>query len=59
MSTTEDHGHPSGALQQAPGLWRTDLQRQDLIPPGRGHFAAWEEPQLFATEVRAAFKSVR
>jgi pimeloyl-ACP methyl ester carboxylesterase len=24
-----------------------------------GHFAAWEEPELFATEVRAAFKSVR
>jgi pimeloyl-ACP methyl ester carboxylesterase len=24
-----------------------------------GHFAAWEEPQLFATELRAAFKSLR
>jgi len=24
-----------------------------------GHFAAWEEPALFATEVRAAFKSLR
>jgi pimeloyl-ACP methyl ester carboxylesterase len=24
-----------------------------------GHFAAWEEPELFATEVRAAFASVR
>ena len=24
-----------------------------------GHFAAWEEPEIFATEVRAAFKSVR
>jgi pimeloyl-ACP methyl ester carboxylesterase len=24
-----------------------------------GHFAAWEEPQLFAEEVRAAFKEVR
>jgi pimeloyl-ACP methyl ester carboxylesterase len=24
-----------------------------------GHFAAWEEPQLFATEVRAAFRSLR
>ena len=23
-----------------------------------GHFAAWEEPELFATEIRAAFKSV-
>jgi len=24
-----------------------------------GHFAAWEEPELFASEVRAAFKSLR
>ena len=35
MSATEDHSHPSGAIQQAPGLWRTDLQRQDLSVPGR------------------------
>jgi quercetin dioxygenase-like cupin family protein len=35
MGTTEDHTHPSGAVQQAPGLWRTDLQRQDLSVPGR------------------------
>ena len=24
-----------------------------------GHFAAWEEPQLFAIERRAAFRSLR
>jgi pimeloyl-ACP methyl ester carboxylesterase len=24
-----------------------------------GHFAAWEEPELFATEVRAAFNPLR
>ena len=24
-----------------------------------GHFAAWEEPHLFATELRAAFRSLR
>ena len=24
-----------------------------------GHFAAWEQPQLFATEMRAAFKTLR
>ena len=24
-----------------------------------GHFAAWEEPQLFAAELRAAFRSLR
>jgi pimeloyl-ACP methyl ester carboxylesterase len=24
-----------------------------------GHFAAWEEPGRFATEIRAAFRSLR
>jgi pimeloyl-ACP methyl ester carboxylesterase len=24
-----------------------------------GHFTAWERPELFATELRAAFKSLR
>jgi len=24
-----------------------------------GHFAAWEEPELFATEIRAAFQTQR
>jgi pimeloyl-ACP methyl ester carboxylesterase len=28
-------------------------------PARGGHFAAWEEPELFASEVRAAFRSVR
>jgi len=36
MSTTEDGGGGTGArVQQAPGLWRTDLQQQDLSVPGR------------------------
>ena len=24
-----------------------------------GHFAAWEQPELFASEIRAAFRSLR
>ena len=28
-------------------------------PERGGHFAAWEEPELFSTEVRAAFRSLR
>ena len=24
-----------------------------------GHFAAWEEPELFTAEIRAAFRSLR
>ena len=55
MSATEG-SHPSNAVQQAPGLWRTDLQQQDL---SGGHFAAWEEPDLFATEIREAFRPLR
>jgi hypothetical protein len=36
MSTTEDGSSgASGRVQQAPGLWRTDLQQQDLSVPGR------------------------
>jgi hypothetical protein len=37
MSTAEDRGSGAsgGVVQQAPGLWRTDLQRQDLSAPGR------------------------
>jgi len=35
MSTADDHTRPAGAVQQAPGLWRTDLQKQDLSIPGR------------------------
>jgi quercetin dioxygenase-like cupin family protein len=37
MTTTEDRsGGASGKkVQQAPGLWRTDLQQQDLSVPGR------------------------
>ena len=28
-------------------------------PASGGHFAAWEEPELFATEIRAAFQPLR
>jgi quercetin dioxygenase-like cupin family protein len=36
MTTSEDRsGGASGRVQQAPGLWRTDLQQHDLSAPGR------------------------
>ena len=35
MSTSEDRSGASGRVQQAPGLWRTNLQQQDLSVPGR------------------------
>ena len=35
MSTTDDRSAATDRVQFAPGLWRTDLQRQDLSIPGR------------------------
>jgi pimeloyl-ACP methyl ester carboxylesterase len=49
-------------LYQAPRSW-TERAYPKLIYYNKvdkgGHFAAWEQPQLFAAEVRAAFKSLR
>jgi len=36
MSTAQEHGNiPGTAVEFAPGLWRTSLQRYDLSIPGR------------------------
>jgi quercetin dioxygenase-like cupin family protein len=35
MSTSEDRSGAGGRVQQAPGLWRTNLQQHDLSVPGR------------------------
>jgi pimeloyl-ACP methyl ester carboxylesterase len=49
-------------------IWRTPRSWAEKAYPNLtyfnevdrgGHFAAWEEPQLFATEMRAAFRSLR
>jgi hypothetical protein len=49
-------------------LWRTPRSWVDQSYPNvmyfnevdkGGHFAAWEEPDVFSEEVRAAFKSLR
>jgi pimeloyl-ACP methyl ester carboxylesterase len=51
-----------GEIYQAPESW-TARSYHNLIYFHRvnkgGHFAAWEQPQLFAEELRAAFKSLR
>ena len=51
-----------GELWRAPRTWveRTysNLIYFNEVDKG-GHFAAWEQPELFATEVRAAFRSLR
>jgi len=49
-------------LYQAPKSW-TEKAYPKLIYYNRlnkgGHFAAWEQPQLFVEELRASFKSLR
>jgi pimeloyl-ACP methyl ester carboxylesterase len=51
-----------GEQYEAPRSW-TEQAYPDLIYFNEvekgGHFAAWEQPQLFSEELRAAFRSVR
>jgi pimeloyl-ACP methyl ester carboxylesterase len=51
-----------GEIYQAPRTW-TERSYHNLIYFNEvnkgGHFAAWEQPQLFAEELRAAFKTLR
>ena len=51
-----------GEIFQAPRSW-ADKVYPNLIyfhqAAKGGHFAAWEEPQLFSEELRAAFQSLR
>jgi hypothetical protein len=54
--------HRSRAGVRAVETDETDAFRNliyfDEVDKG-GHFAVWEEPQLFSTELRAAFSSLR
>ena len=49
-------------LYQAPRSWAERAYPKLIyfneVDKG-GHFAAWQEPALFAAEVRAAFRSLR
>ena len=49
-------------VYQAPRSWSErayhNLVHFNELPKG-GHFAAWEQPQLFSEEVRAGFRSLR
>jgi pimeloyl-ACP methyl ester carboxylesterase len=50
-------------LYQAPRSWAERAYPHNLIYYNRldkgGHFAAWEQPDLFSAEMRAAFRSLR
>jgi pimeloyl-ACP methyl ester carboxylesterase len=49
-------------LYPAPRSWAEraypELIQYDKLPKV-GHFAAWEQPKLFADEIRAGFRSLR
>jgi len=51
-----------GEIYAAPRSWvevaYPNLTYYNAVDKG-GHFAAWEEPQIFSEEVRAAFRSLR
>ena len=49
----------SSEPRAAGSSWPTRTSPTSTRPTKGGHFAAWEEPELFSTEVRAAFKSLR
>jgi pimeloyl-ACP methyl ester carboxylesterase len=50
-------------LYQAPRSWAERAYPHNLIHYNKldrgGHFAAWEQPQLFSEEMRASFRSLR
>jgi len=50
-------------LYQAPRSWAERAYPHNLIHYNRldrgGHFAAWEQPDLFAAEMRDSFRSLR
>jgi pimeloyl-ACP methyl ester carboxylesterase len=49
-------------IYQAPKSWTEKaypkLIHYNRLPKG-GHFAAWEQPELFSEEIRASFRSLR
>ena len=51
-----------GEVYKPPKSWAQRAYRNliyyNQVDKG-GHFAAWEEPQLFSAEVRAAFRPLR
>ena len=51
-----------GEIYRAPETWARRAYRNLIyfheVDKG-GHFAAWEQPQLFSEEIRAAFRSLR
>ena len=62
LGFTRRRFYSAAAATGSPRSW-TERAYHNLIyynqVDGGGHYAAWEEPQLFAAELRAAFRSLR
>jgi pimeloyl-ACP methyl ester carboxylesterase len=58
LATSAAKGALSLVLPVAPGYGYPMLIYFNEVDKG-GHFAAWEQPELFAAELRAAFRSLR
>ena len=51
-----------GEIYQAPRNWTEAAYKNFVyfsVADRGGHFAAWEQPQLFSEEVRAGLRSLR
>jgi pimeloyl-ACP methyl ester carboxylesterase len=68
QATTQALSVPVGFTSFPGEIWRTPRSWAEAIYPTLayfnevdkgGHFAAWEEPELFTSEVRAAFRPLR
>jgi pimeloyl-ACP methyl ester carboxylesterase len=68
QATTQEVSVPVGFTSFPGEIWRTPRGWAEAIYPTLayfnevdkgGHFAAWEEPELFTSEVRAAFRPLR
>ena len=55
--STETRGR--SMVDGTPPTWESTAIRYWNEVDRGGHFAAWEQPQLFCAEVRAAFRPLR
>jgi hypothetical protein len=61
MSATTEKTASATAIRPVPVTPETELEalRARITTTRGNHFAAWQEPGLFSTELRAAFRSLR
>jgi pimeloyl-ACP methyl ester carboxylesterase len=53
VSSREQRQYPNWSRQAYPSLYYFHEVKKG------GHFAAWEQPEIFNDEIRAAFESLR